>query len=81
MLQVKLKIWIILHQKTSLQYNNSCFEVFRGNLVNLTRLWPKNSRKVQNGLDQKGNVLKKNIMRLFLRIGCIKNISEIPDPW
>jgi hypothetical protein len=28
----------------------------------LTFFWPKNSRKVQNGLDQKGEVLEKNVV-------------------
>jgi hypothetical protein len=28
----------------------------------LTFFWPKNSRKVQNGLDQKGDVLEKTVI-------------------
>jgi hypothetical protein len=28
----------------------------------LTLFWPKNSRKVQNGLDQKGDVSEKNVI-------------------
>jgi hypothetical protein len=31
----------------------------------LTLFWPKNSPKVQNGLDQKGDVLDKNVLGGF----------------
>jgi hypothetical protein len=46
--------------------------------------WPKNNRKVQNGSDQKGDVLEKNfISELFLELN-VKSIEntnfEILDP-
>jgi hypothetical protein len=47
-------------------------------------LWPKNSRKVQNRLDQKGDVLEKNVVWDFfleLDVESTKNINfEILDP-
>jgi hypothetical protein len=50
----------------------------------LTLFWPKNSRYVQNGLDKKGDVLKKNDIRDFFleKDGeSTKNINfEILDP-
>jgi hypothetical protein len=41
------------------KYKISCLDIFGGYYVNLTLLWPKNSRKVQNGTDQKVDVLEK----------------------
>jgi hypothetical protein len=58
----KWKIWKILHKKVSFEYIISCLDIFGGHFVNLTLFWPKNSRKVQNGLDQKGDVLEKNVV-------------------
>jgi hypothetical protein len=50
----------------------------------LTLFWPKNSRKVQNGVDQKGDVLEKNVINGFfleLDVESTKNINfEILDP-
>jgi hypothetical protein len=46
----------------SFEYKISCLDIFGGHFVNLTLFWPKNSRKVQNGLDQKGDVLEKNVV-------------------
>jgi hypothetical protein len=40
----------------------SCLDIFGGHFVNLTLYWPKNSRKVQNGLDQNRDVLEKNFI-------------------
>jgi hypothetical protein len=35
----------------------------------VTLFWPKNSREDQNGLDKKGKVLEKNVLRdLFLEL-------------
>jgi hypothetical protein len=46
--------------------------------------WPKKSRKVPNGLDQKGEVLEKNVIRDFfleLDVESTYNINfEILDP-
>jgi hypothetical protein len=43
------------------EYKISFLDIFGGQFVNLLLFWPKNSRKVQNGLDQKGDVLEKNV--------------------
>jgi hypothetical protein len=50
----------------------------------MTLFWTKNSHKVQNGLDQKGDVLEKNVLLDFfleLNVESTKNINlEILDP-
>jgi hypothetical protein len=78
----KWKIWIILHKIKS--RSNTCLDIFGGHFVNLTLFWPKISRKVQNGLDQKGDVLEKNVIKGFfleLDVESMKNINfEILDP-
>jgi hypothetical protein len=54
------------------------FDIFGGHFVNLTLFRPKNSRKVQNGLDQKVDVLG---FFLELDVESTKNINfEILDP-
>jgi hypothetical protein len=49
-------------QKSSRLNTKSHVLHFGGHFVNLTRFWPKNNRKVQNGLDQKGDVLEENVI-------------------
>jgi hypothetical protein len=44
------------------EYKISCLDIFGGDFVNLTLFWPKNSRKILNGVDQKGDVLDKNVI-------------------
>jgi hypothetical protein len=43
------------------EYKISFPDIFGGHFVNLTLFWPKNSRKVQNSPDQKGDDLEKNL--------------------
>jgi hypothetical protein len=47
-----MEIWKILHKG---EYKNSRLDIFGGFFVNFTLFWPKNSRIVQNSLDQKGD--------------------------
>jgi hypothetical protein len=44
------------------EYKILCLDIFGGHFVNLTLFWHKNSRKVHNGLDQKGDVLEINVI-------------------
>jgi hypothetical protein len=45
----------------SFEYKISCLDIFGGYYVNLTLLWPKNCRKVQNSLNKIRDVLEKNV--------------------
>jgi hypothetical protein len=46
----------------SFDYKISCLDIFGGHFVNLTLFGQKiDSRKVQNGLNQKGAVFEKNV--------------------
>jgi hypothetical protein len=67
----------ITNINVSFEYITSNLEIFGGHFVNLTLFWPKNIRKVLNGLDQKGDVLEQN---LELIAKSTKNINlEISD--
>jgi hypothetical protein len=72
-----------LNNYVTFEYKISCLDFLGGHFVNLTLFWPKNSDKVQNGLDQKGDILEKNVIGdFFLRlvVQSTKNINfEILD--
>jgi hypothetical protein len=64
----------------SFEYKISCpeLDIFGGHFVNLTLFWPKNSRKVQNGLDQKGDVLEKKVIwDFFLELDVVVESRKI----
>jgi hypothetical protein len=64
------------------EYKISCLD--GGHFVNFSLFWPKYCHKVQNGLDQKGDVLEKKVIRYFflkLDAESTKSINfEIHDP-